>query len=75
MRPLIFVPAAVLLLALGACASTMGPNRYADELRRLSDSCEARGGILVPTGQQSGRPQNDHVCRISGGATRLPNDG
>ncbi|GLS00814.1 hypothetical protein GCM10007859_08230 [Brevundimonas denitrificans] len=75
MRPLTVAAPVALLLALAACAPTTGPSHYADELRRLSDSCEARGGILVPTGQQSGRPQNDHVCRISGGATRLPNDG
>ena len=75
MRPLIFAAPAVLLLALAACAPTMGPSHYADELRRLSDGCEARGGILVPTGQQSGRPQTDNVCRITGGASRLTSGG
>jgi len=74
MRPLIFVPAAVLLLVLGACAPTMGPNRYAQDLRRLSDSCEARGGILIASGQQSGRPETDYLCRITN-ATRLPTGG
>ncbi len=71
MRPLTLAVPAALLLALAACAPTTGPSHYADELRQLSDNCEARGGILSPTGQQSGRPQNDHVCRITAGASRL----
>ena len=71
MRPLILATPVVLLLALAACAPTTGPSPYAQDLSQLSDSCEARGGILVPTGQQSGRPQNDNVCRITGGASRL----
>ncbi len=73
MRPLIFAAPAALLLALAACAPTMGGDRYNDELRELAESCEARGGILSPTGQQTGRPQNDNVCRITGGASRLTN--
>lgn len=73
MRPLIIAAPAALLLALAACAPTTGPGRYEMELRQLSDSCEARGGILSPTGQQSGRPQVDNVCRITGGASRLTN--
>ena len=75
MRRLILAAPAVLLLALAACASTAGASNYAQELKQLSDSCEARGGILSPTGQQSGRPQNDNVCRITGGASRLTNGG
>ena len=73
MRPPI--PAAALLLVLAACAPTTGTSRYADELQELSDTCEARGGILSPTGEQSGRPQIDHVCRITGGASRLASGG
>ena len=75
MRPLILAAPAALLLALAACAPTTTGDRYSNELTRLSDNCEARGGILVPTGQQSGRPQNDHVCRITGGASRLTSGG
>ena len=71
MRPLFFAAPAALLFAVAACAPTTGSSRYSDELQQLSDSCEARGGILSPTGQQSGRPQNDNVCRITGGASRL----
>lgn len=75
MRSQNLAAAAVLLVSLAGCASTAGSNTYVDELRELSDSCEARGGILVPTGQQSGRPQTDNVCRISGGASRLTTGG
>ena len=56
MRPLNLAVPAMLLLVVSACAPTAGSGTYVDELRELSDSCEARGGILVPNGQQSGRP-------------------
>lgn len=75
MRTLTLAGPALLLLGLAACAPTTGSNNYANELRQLSDSCEARGGILAPTGQQSGRPQSDHICRITGGASRLTSGG
>ena len=75
MRALIFAAPVAVLLALAACAPTTGSSTYAQELQQLSDSCETRGGILVPTGQQSGRPQNDNVCRITGGASRLTSGG
>ncbi len=75
MRALTFAAPAVLLLALAACAPTTGANTYTRELQQLSDSCEARGGILSPTGEQSGRPQNDNVCRITGGASRMTSGG
>ena len=71
MRPQTLAAPAALLFALSACASTTGLSRYETELRQLSESCEARGGILSPTGQQSGRPQVDNVCRITGGPSRL----
>ena len=75
MRPLTLAAPVALLLTLAACAPTTGSSRYADELQQLADSCQARGGILAPTGQQSGRPQNDNVCRITGGASRLTSGG
>ncbi|MDP1912861.1 hypothetical protein [Brevundimonas sp.] len=75
MRPLTPAAPLVLLLVLAGCAPTMGSSRYAEELRQLSESCTARGGILVPTDENSGRPPADHVCRITGGATRLPSGG
>lgn len=70
MRTLIAFAPFALVVGLAGCATTAGDS-YNDELKRLSDDCEARGGILSPTGQQSGRPQTDNVCRITGGASRL----
>jgi len=75
MRPLIVLAPAVLILGLAACASTATGSRYSDELRQLEEDCAARGGILAPSGQQTGRPQTDNICKISGGATRLPDGG
>ena len=64
MRIVLFaLPAA---LALSACAGAMGPNHYQTEFERLQAECAARGGILSPTGQQTGRPQLDNVCKITG---------
>jgi len=70
MRVLTLAPA-VLLLAAAGCASTATESRYAADMQKLADDCAARGGILAPTGQQSGRPNNDNVCKIAGGASRL----
>lgn len=55
-----------LAAALSACASGAGPSSYQSELEELAAACEARGGVLSPTGRQSGRPQVDNVCKISG---------
>lgn len=58
--------------ALGACATDRPLPTYQQELDRLNADCIARGGILAPTGAQTGRPQTDNVCKITGGATRIP---
>lgn len=65
MRIVLLAAPAALALALSACASGMGADQYGSELQRLAADCEARGGILSPTGQQSGRPQLDNVCKIT----------
>ncbi len=74
MRTLI-VAAAVTGLALSACAAGPATSRYSTELQRLADDCRARGGILAPTGRQSGQPQLDNVCQIRGQAGRAPSGG
>ncbi len=54
------------LLVLGACSTGPGVNTYTAEQDRLAADCRERGGILAPTGSESGRPQNDNVCKITG---------
>jgi hypothetical protein len=65
-----------IVLALGTAACAAGPRTdmptYQAELNRLSAECTERGGILIPSGNHSARPQTDYACRINGGASRLP---
>ena len=75
MRIVLLAAPAALALTLSACASDMGPNRYQTELDQLSADCEARGGILVPSGRPlEGRATVDNICQIRG-ATRTSPDG
>lgn len=67
MRTLAIVLTATLLTG---CAMTPGGGTtgYQAELDALEASCDARNGILQPTGRSgSARPQEDYVCRITGG--------
>jgi hypothetical protein len=67
--PLLILLPAVLAGSVAGCAyPSAGPGRASDDLARLQSQCEARGGILVPSGANTGRPQLDQVCRISGAA-------
>ncbi|WP_426027036.1 hypothetical protein [Brevundimonas sp. TWP2-3-4b2] len=75
MRVLNVALPALLLLAMTGCAPTMGGDRYTAELKTLTDQCSARGGILSPTGEQTGRPQTDYICKITGGGGRLTTGG
>ncbi|WP_420470397.1 hypothetical protein [Brevundimonas sp. FT23042] len=68
---MIFAPV-LMSLALAACSTGGGANSYVAQERQLAADCEARGGILSPTGSQSGRPQLDNVCEIRGGTARAP---
>ncbi len=65
---------AILMTAplLTACASTGQTNTYQEDLERLEAACTERQGILTPTGLQSGRPETEYACRITGGASRIP---
>jgi len=60
--------------ALSACASEGAPiSGYNAEQNQLERDCAARGGILAPTGAQTGRPQTENVCKITGGpSARVP---
>lgn len=64
---------ALAVLGLGACASSGKPvESYSAALDRLTAECSARGGILQPIGNSTGRPETDNVCKITGGGSRLP---
>ena len=77
MRTLSLLAPATAFLALSACATGPGTSlTYGERLQALADSCRERGGILVsrPDGRMTGQPETDHVCNISGGATRIPHN-
>jgi hypothetical protein len=73
MRAPLFLAAVIVApLALAACASGRPLPTYQQEMDQLEAECRDRGGILSPTGLQTGRPQTDYVCKITGGASRIP---
>ncbi|RZJ04774.1 MAG: hypothetical protein EON89_06300 [Brevundimonas sp.] len=62
-------------LAVGACASgAPAEGSYLSRDQKLAEDCRARGGILAPSGQTTGRPEVDSICRISGPAPRAGAD-
>ena len=69
--PLILADLAAPLL-LGACVTSKTYPTYQQELDTLEADCTARGGILTPSGANSGHVQRDYLCKITGGATRIP---
>lgn len=75
MRTPFIAASTALVLALAGCASGATTSRYQNDLDKLAQDCRDRGGILAPTGQQSGRPQADNVCEIRGGTGRAPSGG
>ncbi|WP_291832154.1 hypothetical protein [Brevundimonas sp.] len=74
MRTLTIFTPVVLGLALSACSTATGPDRYNTDLQKLADDCRARGGILAPTGQLTSNPQTDNVCEIRGQTGRAPSN-
>ena len=73
MRAALILAALAAPLALGACATSGKPMpTYQQDYDKLDAECTARGGILAPTGGTTGRPQTDYLCKITGGATRIP---
>jgi hypothetical protein len=60
-RPLIASALAAGLLALGACATLGEP--VVLTMTDMEQRCERRGGMLQPTGAQTGRAQTDYVCQ------------
>ena len=49
----------------GCAANGAGPGIGARESAELRRDCEARGGVLIPSGAATGRPALDEVCRIT----------
>ena len=72
MRAAVILAALAVPLALGACATGRTVPTYQQDLDKLESECTARGGILTPSGAQTGRPQTDNICQINGPATRIP---
>lgn len=70
----ILVLSAMIGLPLAACASTGGVSSYQKDMDALEATCTERGGILTPTGAQTGRPETDYACVIRGAASRLPSN-
>lgn len=68
------VAASAVVTGLMGCAGGPPQESYMSGTDRLAGNCRARGGVLAATGVQTGRPETDNVCRISGGATRLPRE-
>ena len=69
---IVALAAPCLTASLSACAGGPTQDSYTSRTDRLAEDCRARGGILIPTGGQTGRPETDYACKITGGATRLP---
>ncbi len=69
-RSLIASGLAAGLLALGACATLGEPVTLT--VAEMVQRCEGRGGMLQPTGAETGRPQSDYVCREAMARTPVP---
>ncbi len=60
------------IAALAACAGDGRPSVTAERMDRLQQACEARGGMLIPSGRPyTGEEALDYPCRIHG-ATNIP---
>lgn len=60
--------ALAIIPALAACADS-GRTQVAagpSDMQRLQTGCDARNGILVPSGALTGQPALDNVCKING---------
>ncbi len=61
------------MTVLAACASDGRPSMTAMEMDRLQQACEARGGMLIPSGRRyTGEVALDYPCRIHGATNIAP---
>ena len=71
MRTLTVLTLSVLAVVASACASSTRGNVYSNEVERLAADCQARGGILQPTGSHTAHAATDNFCKLTN-ATRIP---
>ena len=74
MRTLVLAGLAALMLA--GCTSagyeTSTSARRKSPMEKLRRDCDARGGILVPTGRFTGEPALDNLCSLHGASIPPP---
>jgi len=68
-RTIVLLAASAALL--GACTTTDGQSMGDQEYAKLKADCEARHGILVPTGAHSGKAPVDYACDVKDSGGRL----
>ncbi|HYF21766.1 MAG TPA: hypothetical protein VD929_00065 [Caulobacteraceae bacterium] len=66
-----FVLLAASAALVGACATTEGQSVRDQEYAKLKADCEARNGILVPTGAMTGKAPVDYACDIKDSGGRV----
>ena len=60
-RAVIAAGLALSLPAVAACGTMGQPTHF--DMAELTARCDQRGGDLIPTGAQTGRPQTDFICQ------------
>ncbi|WP_438851620.1 hypothetical protein [Brevundimonas nasdae] len=68
---ILILSAMIAIPLLAACGTTGGVSQYQKDMNALEKTCTERQGILTPTGLQTGRPETEYACTITGGASRL----
>ncbi len=69
---ILILSAAISLPLLAACGTMGGVSSYQKGMNAREAECPRSQGLLTPTGLQTGRPQTEYACKITGGATRIP---
>jgi hypothetical protein len=69
--PILAAAGAVLLASCATPPGPLSPDSYQAQYDALEAECQAREGLLRPTGTLTGYPQRDYACRL-GNATRIP---
>jgi hypothetical protein len=69
---ILILSAAISLPLLAACSTMGGVSSYKKDMDALEAECTRSQGILTTTVLQTGRPQTDYACKITGSATRIP---